>query len=106
MTGQAFFVLTALADGPQHGYGIVREAADLSQGRVKPKIRMSGDLNLEQRYRRVLRLLPGYYRDTWDEDMAGTAHPGGRRRPGRPRRRPRPDPLPAPFPRPHPGYPG
>jgi hypothetical protein len=31
------------------------------------------DLNLEpdleQRYRRVLRLLPGYYRDTWEEDM-------------------------------------
>ena len=30
---------------------------------------MSGDLNLEQRYRRVMRLLPGYYRDTWEEDM-------------------------------------
>jgi hypothetical protein len=30
---------------------------------------MSGDLNLEQRYRRVLRLLPGYYRDQWEEDM-------------------------------------
>ena len=26
---------------------------------------MSGDLDLEQRYRRVLRLLPGYYRDKW-----------------------------------------
>ena len=30
---------------------------------------MSGDLDLEQRYRRVLRLLPGYYRDMWEEDM-------------------------------------
>ena len=30
---------------------------------------MSGDLDLEQRYRRVLRLLPGYYRDQWEEDM-------------------------------------
>ena len=30
---------------------------------------MSGRLDLEQRYRRVLRLLPGYYRDTWEEDM-------------------------------------
>jgi hypothetical protein len=30
---------------------------------------MSGDLNLEQRYRRVLRLLPGYYRRTWGQDM-------------------------------------
>jgi hypothetical protein len=30
---------------------------------------VSGDLDLEQRYRRVLRLLPGYYRDTWEQDM-------------------------------------
>src|ERR1700677_2729531 len=38
MTGQAFFVLTALADGPRHGYGIVSEVAELSQGRVRLKI--------------------------------------------------------------------
>jgi len=38
MTGQAFFVLTALADGPRHGYGIVREVAELSQDRVQLKI--------------------------------------------------------------------
>jgi hypothetical protein len=30
---------------------------------------MSGGPSLEQRYRRVLRLLPGYYRDLWEEDM-------------------------------------
>ena len=30
---------------------------------------MSGGPDLEQRYRRVLRLLPGYYRHTWEEDM-------------------------------------
>ena len=36
--GQAFFILTALADGPRHGYGIVGEVADLSQGRVRLKI--------------------------------------------------------------------
>jgi hypothetical protein len=30
---------------------------------------MNGEDNLEQRYRRVLRLLPGYYRDKWEEDM-------------------------------------
>jgi hypothetical protein len=30
---------------------------------------MSGDLDLEQRYRQVLRLLPRYYRDKWEEDM-------------------------------------
>jgi DNA-binding PadR family transcriptional regulator len=38
MTGQAFFVLTALADVPRHGYGIVGEVAELSQGRVRLKI--------------------------------------------------------------------
>ena len=38
LTGQAFFVLTALADGPRHGYGIVGEVTDLSRGRVKLKI--------------------------------------------------------------------
>ena len=30
---------------------------------------MSGP-GLERRYRRVLRLLPGYYRDRWEQDMA------------------------------------
>jgi hypothetical protein len=25
--------------------------------------------NLERRYRRVLRLLPGWYRDQWEQDM-------------------------------------
>jgi hypothetical protein len=29
---------------------------------------VSGDRDLEQRYRRVLRLLPGYYRQLWEED--------------------------------------
>jgi PadR family transcriptional regulator, regulatory protein PadR len=38
MTGQAFLVLTALAGGPRHGYGIVREVAELSEDRVKLKI--------------------------------------------------------------------
>jgi hypothetical protein len=30
---------------------------------------MSGGPDLEQRYRRVLRLLPGYYRQQWEDDM-------------------------------------
>ena len=30
---------------------------------------MNADLDLEQRYRRVLRLLPGYYRARWEQDM-------------------------------------
>ena len=38
MTGQAFFVLTALADGPRHGYGIVGDVAEMSGGRVELKI--------------------------------------------------------------------
>jgi DNA-binding PadR family transcriptional regulator len=38
MTEQAFFVLTALLDGPRHGYGIVTEVAEMSQGRVELKI--------------------------------------------------------------------
>lgn len=33
-TEQAFFTLTALADVPRHGYGIVGEVADLPDGRV------------------------------------------------------------------------
>jgi PadR family transcriptional regulator, regulatory protein PadR len=38
MTAQAFFVLTALAGEPRHGYGIVGEVAELSSGRVRLKI--------------------------------------------------------------------
>ena len=30
---------------------------------------MSNGLDLEQRYRRVLRLLPGYDRHTWEQHM-------------------------------------
>ena len=38
MTGQAFFLLTALAGGPRHGHGIVSDVAELPQGRVRLKI--------------------------------------------------------------------
>jgi PadR family transcriptional regulator, regulatory protein PadR len=38
MTGQAFFVLSALANGPRHGYGIVGEVDELSYGQVRLKI--------------------------------------------------------------------
>jgi DNA-binding PadR family transcriptional regulator len=38
MTEPAFLVLTALAGGPRHGYGIVGEVAELSQGRIQLKI--------------------------------------------------------------------
>lgn len=38
LTEPAFFVLTALTDGPRHGYGIVGEVASLSGDRVQLKI--------------------------------------------------------------------
>src|SRR3974390_2761003 len=38
MTGQAFFVLTALGGGPRHGDGIVGGGAGVVAGRVKLKI--------------------------------------------------------------------
>jgi PadR family transcriptional regulator PadR len=64
MTGQAFFVLTALAGGPRHGYGIVGEVADLSQGRVKLKIgSLYGVLDREEAHDGRLRR---YYRLTRD----------------------------------------
>jgi DNA-binding PadR family transcriptional regulator len=38
MTEPAYFILTALVDGPRHGYGIVAEVGTLSDGRVELKI--------------------------------------------------------------------
>jgi DNA-binding PadR family transcriptional regulator len=38
MTEPAFFILTALLGAPLHGYGIVGEVDELSEGRVQLKI--------------------------------------------------------------------
>jgi DNA-binding PadR family transcriptional regulator len=38
VTEPAFFILTALVDAPRHGYGIVGEVVQLSQGRVRLKV--------------------------------------------------------------------
>lgn len=38
MTQAAFFVLTALADQPRHGYGILREIEELSGGEVQLRV--------------------------------------------------------------------
>lgn len=38
MTRQAFFVLTALADQPRHGYGILREIEELSGGEIQLRV--------------------------------------------------------------------
>jgi DNA-binding PadR family transcriptional regulator len=35
MREPTFFILASLTGGPSHGYGIIREAADLSDGRVR-----------------------------------------------------------------------
>jgi PadR family transcriptional regulator len=38
VTERVLFVLTVLADGPRHGYGLAGEVAGLSHGQVRPKI--------------------------------------------------------------------
>ena len=38
MTEQAFFVLTALLDGPLHGYAIMQSMVELSDGRVRARV--------------------------------------------------------------------
>ena len=38
LSEQAFFVLTALVGEPRHGYGIVGEVAELSEGRVALRV--------------------------------------------------------------------
>ena len=35
LTESTFFILLSLAEGPRHGYAIMREAEELSDGRVK-----------------------------------------------------------------------
>lgn len=35
MREPTYFILAALLDGPSHGYGLIKEAAALSDGRVK-----------------------------------------------------------------------
>jgi len=70
----AFLILTALADGPRHGYGIITDAAQISGGRVTLRTgtlyaaldRLSGDGLIEDdreeivngRLRRYYRLTP------------------------------------------------
>lgn len=38
MTEPAFFVLTALVGEPRHGYGILGEVEDISEGRVRLRV--------------------------------------------------------------------
>ena len=98
MTGQSFFVLTALADGPRHGYGIVGEVAELSQSKVQLKIgslygvleRLTGEGLIEPdheeehdgRLRRYYRLTNDGRRALADEAESGRSPPAWSRRLG------------------------
>lgn len=75
MSEQAFYVLTALADQPRHGYGIVGEVAQLSENRVELKVgtlygvldRLTGDGLVEPDREEVANgRLRRYYRLTED----------------------------------------
>jgi DNA-binding PadR family transcriptional regulator len=74
MQEATFLILTALADGAQHGYGIITEVAQISDGRVKLRagtlytaldrlradglIAVDGEEVVEGRLRRYYRLTP------------------------------------------------
>jgi DNA-binding PadR family transcriptional regulator len=74
MQEATFLILTALADGTQHGYGIITEVAQISSGRVKLRagtlytaldrlradglVAVDGEEVVEGRLRRYYRLTP------------------------------------------------
>jgi DNA-binding PadR family transcriptional regulator len=74
MQEATFLILTALADGSQHGYGIINEVAQISGGRVRlragtlytalDRLRADGLINVDReevvdnRLRRYYRLTP------------------------------------------------
>jgi DNA-binding PadR family transcriptional regulator len=74
MQEATFLILTALADGAQHGYGIITEVAQISDGRVKlragtlytalDRLRVDGMIGVDReevvegRLRRYYRLTP------------------------------------------------
>lgn len=75
MQEPTFLILTALAAGPQHGYGIMTDVTEISGGRVRlragtlyaalDRLRTSGLVDVEReevvdnRLRRYYRLTPG-----------------------------------------------
>lgn len=38
LSDQSYFVLTALAGGPRHGYGVIKDVAELSEGRMQLRV--------------------------------------------------------------------
>ncbi|MEY9907765.1 PadR family transcriptional regulator PadR [Catenulispora sp. MAP12-49] len=83
-TEQTFQILTALVDGPLHGYGIIQEVARLSDGRTELRVgtlygaldRLSGEgLLVLDREETVSGRLRRYYRltDAGAQVLAGEA---------------------------------
>ena len=73
MQEASFLILTALAGGPQHGYGIVADVAQISEGRVQLKAgtlyaaldRLSGEGLIEFDHEEIVdNRLRRYYRIT------------------------------------------
>ncbi|HEY1819370.1 MAG TPA: helix-turn-helix transcriptional regulator [Trebonia sp.] len=74
MQEATFLILTALADGSQHGYGIIGEVMEISEGRVRlragtlytalDRLRADGSIDVDReevvdnRLRRYYRLTP------------------------------------------------
>ena len=83
MQEATFLILTALADGSQHGYGIIADVAEISGGRVRlragtlytalDRLRADGLISLDReeivdgRLRRYYRLTPDGARQLADE---------------------------------------
>ena len=83
MQEATFLILTALADGSQHGYGIIADVAEISAGRVKlragtlytalDRLRADNLISLDReeivdgRLRRYYRLTPDGARQLADE---------------------------------------
>jgi PadR family transcriptional regulator, regulatory protein PadR len=81
MQEPTFFILTALAEQPRHGYGVIRAVADLSDGRIKLRAgtlyaaldRLAADRLLTvEREEAVAGRLRRYYRLT-DQGVAALA---------------------------------
>ena len=87
MQEATFLILTALAAGTQHGYGIISDVADISGGRVTllagtlytalDRLRADGLIGVDReeivdnRLRRYYRLTPGRARSGWPPRRPG-----------------------------------
>src|ERR1700723_2446624 len=77
MQEPTFLILTALAAGPQHGYGIITDAERISGGVTRLQ---TGTLYmaLDRRYLRLLRYYPPTHREEMLGVLLAAARPGQR----------------------------